>query len=213
MKKTEGQTTELVFVIDASGSMYSLADDTTGGFNSLIEREKKMMGGSTVYVTTVLFNSSVSLLHDRVDIENVSAMTADNYKPSGCTALADAIGISIRHIGSIHRYVRPEDIPDKTIFVITTDGLENASKYFSADQVREMIQTQTRENGWEFIFLGANMDAVETAEYYGIDRSRSAQYTNSPAGTEKKYKAAAIAIEDFCGGLTLGQSHWKSVLE
>jgi len=212
MKKTsESQATELVFILDASGSMYSLTEDTTGGFNSLLKQQKESGCGDTL-VTTVLFNSNLCLLHDRLPISEVPEMTPEDYRASGCTALIDAIGSSIRHIRNIHRYARPEDLPAHTLFIITTDGMENASRYYSADEVRAMVRQQTQEAGWEFVFLGANIDAVETAEYYGIDRSRAAQYSNDASGTARKFLAAAAAINDVRSGIPLEKSLWKSEL-
>ena len=208
-KNSSGKT-ELVFILDASGSMYELASDTRGGFNSLLRQQRQ--SGAETLVSTVLFNSGLSLLHDRLPIGDVPEMTETDYLPSGCTALVDAIGSSIRHIRNIHRYARPEDLPAHTLFVITTDGLENASRYYSADEVRDMVRTQSKDAGWEFIFLGADMDTVETAEFYGIDRSRAARYSNDPGGTAKKFAAAAVAINDVKAGLSLNDSLWKSEL-
>ena len=156
-------TTELVFILDRSGSMYGLESDTIGGFNAVLEKQKKAEG--KVLLSTVLFNQETAILHDRRDIREIPALTAEDYSVSGCTALYDAVGGAIRHIRNVHRYIRPEDVPEHTLFVITTDGLENASSRFSAGEVRKMIEEQ-KEKGWEFLFLGANIDAESTARAY-----------------------------------------------
>lgn len=205
--------TELVFILDASGSMYPLASDTVGGFRAMLEERKAKPDADNVLVTTVLFNSGVYLLHDRIPLLRLDGMTENDYRPSGCTALADAIGSTVQHVENIHRYARPEDVPDKTIFVITTDGMENASKFFTADDVRKAVKTKREKDGWEFLFLGADLDAVETAEYYGIDRSRAARYVNDSSGTAKKFRAAAMAVDAMMSSVPLEKTLWKSVLE
>ena len=149
--------TELVFILDRSGSMSGLENDTIGGFNSLIGRQRLEKG--ECLVSTVLFNEKSVVLHDRIALDRVPEMKKEDYVPSGMTALIDAIGGAIRHIRNIHKYARAEDVPERTLFVITTDGLENASRNFSADDVRRMIERQKEENNWEFLFIGANIDA------------------------------------------------------
>ena len=153
--------TEMVFILDRSGSMAGLEADTIGGFNSMIKRQKK--GPGHALVSTVLFSDSSSVIYDRVDIERIEPMTNDQYYVYGCTALIDAIGGAIHHIGNVHRYAREEDRPEHTVFVITTDGMENASRYYTSDRVKAMVKRQKERYGWEFLFLGANIDAVETA--------------------------------------------------
>ena len=170
----KNNTTELVFILDRSGSMSGFESDTIGGFNSILEKQKKTDG--KCYVTTVLFDDKYEILHDRMDISEIKPMTADDYSVRGCTALLDAVGKSIRHIAKIHHYARPEDVPEKTLFVITTDGYENASRRYDADEVKRMVEHEKEKYGWEFIFLGADIDAVETAGRIGIDRSRAANY-------------------------------------
>lgn len=184
--------TELVFIIDRSGSMSGFEDDTIGGFNSMIEKQKE--GEGRVYVSTVLFDNYSEVIHDRVDINRVEPMTRKQYLVRGCTALLDAIGGAIHHIGNVHKYARKEDVPANTIFVITTDGYENASHQYGSQRVKEMIKRQTEKYGWEFIFLAANIDAVETADNIGIRRERAANYTQSKEGYEACYEAASM----FC---------------
>ena len=204
MKKNN--ITELVLILDRSGSMHGLETDTIGGFNSLIEKQKKTEG--KCYVSTVLFDNECKVLHDRVKLENVKPMTHNDYQVGGCTALIDAIGGAIKHIGNIHKYARPEDIPAKTMFVITTDGMENASHKFSSDEVKKMIKRQKEKYGWEFLFIGANIDAVETAATFGIDKNRAVNYHADKKGTKVLYENIASAVmqmrcnhrieEDWC---------------
>ena len=188
----KNNTTELVFIIDRSGSMSGFEADTIGGFNSTIEKQKAQEG--KVYVSTVLFDNYSEVIHDRVDIKAIKPMTRNDYQVRGCTALLDAIGGAIHHIGNIHKYARPEDVPEHTIFVITTDGMENASHNYSSAEIKAKIKRQTEKYGWEFIFLAANIDAVETAEYIGIRRERAANYTQTKAGVGRSYFAMSEAI-------------------
>ena len=153
--------TEIVFILDRSGSMSGLEADTIGGFNSMIAKQKKQDGEALV--STVLFDNVSEVIHDRVNIRDIQPMTDRDYTVRGCTALLDAIGGAIHHIGNIHKYARPEDVPEHTLFIITTDGMENASRFYSSHRVKQMIQRQKAKYGWEFLFLGANIDAVETA--------------------------------------------------
>ena len=184
--------TELVFILDRSGSMAGFEADTIGGFNATIEKQKKQDG--KVYVSTVLFDNESKVIHDRVDVSEIKAMTCEEYQVGGCTALLDAIGGAIHHIGNVHKYARPEDVPEHTIFIITTDGMENASYRYSSREIKEKIQRQTEKYGWEFIFLAANIDAVETAERIGIRRERAANYRQTKKGVEKSYFAMSEAI-------------------
>lgn len=184
--------TELVFIIDRSGSMSGFEADTIGGFNSTIEKQKE--GEGKVYVSTVLFDNTSEVIHDRVNIRDVKPMTREDYRVRGCTALLDAIGGAIHHIGNIHKYARPEDVPEHTIFVITTDGMENASRHFCAEEIKEKIGRQSEKYGWEFIFLAANIDAVETAASIGIRKERAANYRQTQKGVERSYHAMSEAI-------------------
>lgn len=192
MKKEENKLTELVFILDRSGSMSGLESDTIGGFNGMIEEQKKKEG--ECFVTTVLFDHEMLTLHDRLPLEKIKKMTGKDYQVRGCTALLDAIGNSIAHIDSIHRYARKEDVPENTVFVIITDGLENASKEFSSSKVKEMIETKKEKNGWEFLFIGANIDAVETASHIGISKDRAVNYVADSQGTDVVYETVSNAV-------------------
>lgn len=185
--------TELVFILDRSGSMASLEKDTIGGFNALIEKQKREKGDC--FVSTVLFNNRSEVLHDRVPLDKVNPLTDKDYTAFGGTALIDALGGAIHHIANIHRYARPEDVPAHTLFVITTDGMENASHYYSADEVRKMVEKEQTKYGWEFLFIGANIDAVETAGRYGIAANRAANYCADEQGTRVVYDAVSDAVE------------------
>ncbi len=184
--------TELVFILDRSGSMAGMVEDTVGGFNSMIEKQKHEPGEA--YVSTVLFNTENEVLHDRVDVKKVAPMTRRDYSPCGCTALLDAIGGAIHHIGNVHKYAREEDVPERTLFVITTDGLENASRRYTLQQVKEKIRRQQDKYGWEFIFLGANIDAVGTAEGLGIRADRAANYMADGIGASATFASVNEAV-------------------
>lgn len=186
-------TTELVFILDRSGSMAGLESDTIGGFNAMLEKQKKQ--DAEAFVTTVLFDHELKTLHDRVKLQQLAPLTEKDYTVRGCTALLDAIGETVEHIKTVHRYIRPEDVPANTVFVITTDGLENASKKFSTEAVKMLIEQQ-KECGWEFLFLGANIDAVQTAASFGIAPERAANFHADRKGTRTVYSAVAEAV---CG--------------
>lgn len=188
------ELTELVFILDRSGSMHGLEKDTIGGFNSMIEKQRKEEGDCLV--SAVLFNQRSDVLYDRVSLKEIREMTEKDYVPSGCTALIDALGGAIKHIRNVHKYIREEDIPAHTIFVITTDGLENASHHYSSDQVKRMVAEQ-KEKGWEFLFLGANIDAVETAKMYGIDKDRSVNFVPDSIGNAKNFVVLSETIAKF----------------
>ena len=184
--------TELVFILDRSGSMQGLEKDTIGGFNSLIEKQKKVEGDALI--STVLFANESKVIHDRVDVKDVKPMTEDNYITGGCTALLDAIGNAIHHISNIHKYARKEDVPEHTLFVITTDGMENASRTYTYPKVKKLIENQKEKHGWEFMFLGANIDAVNVASCMGIDESRAVKFNCDSEGTELNYEVLNDAI-------------------
>lgn len=206
--------TEMVFILDRSGSMSGLEADTIGGFNSTIEKQKSVEGEALV--STVLFDGDCEVLHDRVPIENIPALTEKEYYARGCTALIDALGGAIHHIGNIHKYARDEDRPEKTIFVITTDGEENSSHKYDAEQVRKMVTRQKEKYGWEFIFLGANIDAVKTARAYGISENRAANFVNDGEGIKKMHKAQAnlmCAIRMEAPMAYEGNCEWKNDIE
>ena len=202
--------TELVFILDRSGSMGGLERDTIGGFNSMLEKQKKTPGKTLV--STVLFDHESIVLHDRIPLSDVRPMTEDDYVPRGSTALFDAVGDAIRHIGTIHKYACPEDVPAKTLFVITTDGMENASRRYDRADIRRMIDRQTKQYGWEFLFLGANIDAAETAESIGICRERAVDFIADAAGTKKNYAAVNDAVSQIRACAPLGQA-WRAELD
>ena len=211
MENKKNNVTELVFILDRSGSMAGFEADTIGGFNSTIDKQRKQDG--KVYVSTVLFDNDSEVIHDRVDISKIKPMTDTDYEVRGCTALLDAVGGAIHHIGNVHKYARPEDVPEHTVFIITTDGMENASHNYSRSRVREMIKRQTEKYGWEFIFLAANIDAEETAENMGIRRERAVNYTQDREGVEATYAVMCDAITSVrkCKGLDAGD--WRKTLD
>ena len=184
--------TELVFILDRSGSMSGLEDDTIGGFNAMIQKQKAEPGEA--FVSTVLFDNESIVLHDRVDIQKVAPMTREDYWVRGCTALLDAVGGAIHHIGNVHKYAREEDRPEKTLFVITTDGMENASRKYSYGRLKGMIERQKEKYGWEFIFLGANIDAAKEAARFGIGADHAANYHADTLGTAVIYEAMNEAV-------------------
>lgn len=184
------KVTELVFILDKSGSMSGKEADTIGGFNSMIEKQKQLEG--KVVVSTILFSNYSEVLHDRKNLDEVGVLTEKDYRTYGCTALLDAVGNAINHIDKVHRSLKKKDIPEQTVFVITTDGMENASREYTSTLVKKMIQEHEKENGWDFLFLAANIDAVETAEYIGIRAERAANY--SLRKTEKMYDVLSDAI-------------------
>ncbi len=209
MKKEENKLTELVFILDRSGSMAGLESDTIGGFNSVLQKQQKQ--GSRGYVTTVLFDHELLTLHDRIALDRVEPLTQRDYEVRGCTALIDAIGSTVEHVSIIHKYIGNENVPQNTMFVIITDGMENASTKYSADDVKRMIE-QKKELGWEFLFIGANIDAVETANHFGIDRERAVNYHSDKKGTKVVYDAVSCAVDCMCGGAPLVKK-WKKEIE
>ena len=184
--------TELDFILDRSGSMAGLEGDTIGVFNAMIEKQKREPGEALV--STVLFDHESEVIHDRVDIQRIEPMTRNEYYVRGCTALLDAVGGAIHHIGNVHKYAREEDRPEKTLFVITTDGMENASRKYSYDRLKTMIERQKEKFGWEFIFLGANIDAAKEAARFGISEDRAANYHADSKGTAVVYEAVSEAV-------------------
>ena len=184
--------TELVFILDRSGSMSGLEADTIGGFNSMIIKQKK--GEGEAIVSTVLFDDQAEVLHDRIDIDKIELMNDEQYYVRGCTALLDAVGGAIHHIGNVHKYAREEDRPEKTLFIITTDGMENSSRHYSYDRVKNMVERQKERFGWEFIFLGANIDAVEVAGRFGIKANRAVNYECDSEGTKLNYDVLSETV-------------------
>ena len=202
--------TEIVFILDRSGSMAGLEDDTIGGFNAMIEKQKKEAGEALV--STVLFDNHTDVIHDRVDIQKVAPMTREEYYVRGCTALLDAVGRAIHHIGNVHKYAREEDRPEKTLFVITTDGMENASREYTYDHLKAMIQRQQAKYGWEFLFLGANIDAVSTAGRFGIGEDYAVNYHCDKEGTALNYEVVSEAICSVRAHAPLGRD-WKKRID
>ena len=207
----KNNVTELVFILDRSGSMSGFETDTVGGFNSTLEKQKKEDG--KVYVSTVLFDNESEVIHDRVDISEVKPMTREDYQVGGCTALFDAVGGAIHHVGNIHKYARPEDVPEHTIFIITTDGMENASRSYSRSRVREMIKRQQNKYGWEFIFLAANIDAEGAADDIGIRRERAVNYTQDKEGLQATYAVMCDAITTVRKRKDLDAGEWRERLD
>ena len=202
--------TEIVFILDRSGSMAGLEADTIGGFNSLIQKQKKEEGRAIV--STVLFDDRCEVLHDRVDLDNIQPLTEKDYYVRGCTALLDAIGGAIHHIGNVHKYAREEDRPEKTLFIITTDGMENASRRYGYEKVKLMIERQKKRFGWEFLFLGANIDAVSVAGCFGIAPERAVRFHNDEMGTELNYRVLSETITNVRCGAPMA-ANWKVKIE
>lgn len=202
--------TELAFIIDRSGSMHGLESDTIGGFNSMLEKQKNVKGHA--YVSTVLFNAHSEVIHDRKSIEKVAPMTKHQYQVGGSTALLDAIGGAIHHIGNMHKYAREADVPEKTLFVIITDGMENSSHSYSLNQVKKMIRREKEEFGWEFMFLGANIDAVSTAGSMGISEDMAVTFCCDKQGTALNYEAIGSAVKSLRESKTIAAS-WKADIE
>lgn len=198
--------TEIVFILDRSGSMSGLEADTIGGFNSMIEKQKKEAGEALI--STVLFDNFSEVIHDRIPVGRVEPMTDREYYVRGCTALLDAIGGAIHHIGNIYKHAREEDVPEHTLFVITTDGMENASRRYDSETVKKMIGRQKAKYGWEFLFLGANIDAVETASRFGIGADRAVNYHSDHQGTQLNYEVLSEAVSTVRCSAALG-TEWK----
>lgn len=198
--------TEIVFILDRSGSMHGLEGDTINGFNAMIEKQQKEHGEALI--STVLFDNESEVVHDRVPVQKVAPMTEKEYFVRGYTALLDAIGGAIHHIGNVHKYAREEDVPEHTLFVITTDGMENASRSYDSETVKKMIERQKERYGWEFLFLGANIDAVETARRFGIGADRAVNYHADHRGTQLNYEELGKAVSQIRCGAKLG-AEWK----
>ena len=203
--------TELVFILDRSGSMAGLEKDTIGGFNSLIAQQRD--GQGETLVSTVLFDNEILVIHDRLPLEQVPPMTDKVYTVRGCTALLDAVGGAVHHIGNVHKYAREEDRPERTLFVITTDGMENASRRYTYDQVKAMIQRQQEQHGWEFLFLGANIDAAREAARFGIGKEWAADYHADSVGTSVVYDTVSETVRNVrkcCAPMSAG---WKRQID
>jgi uncharacterized protein YegL len=201
--------TELVFILDRSGSMGGFEDDTIGGFNSLIEKQKKVEGKALV--TTVLFDNNLRTLHDRIDLQEIEPLTTEDYYVGGCTALLDAVGETVTHIEKVHKYIRPEDVPASTMVVITTDGMENASHLWRADKVKKLVEKKKGE-GWEFLFLGADIDAVHEAARFGIGADRSVTYKKDSVGMAMSFDVLDESVACLRSGSAIPKA-WKKKLE
>ena len=202
--------TELVFILDRSGSMAGLEKDTIGGFNAMIEQQKTEAGEAII--STVLFDNHSEVIHDRLSLDAIPKLTEKEYYVRGCTALLDAVGGAIHHIGNVHKYSREEDRPERTLFVITTDGMENASRRYSYEKVKEMITRQKEKHGWEFLFLGANIDAAQEAARFGISADRAANYHADTIGTEVIYKAVSETVSSFRASRPMAAG-WKKRID
>lgn len=202
--------TEIVFILDRSGSMAGLEADTIGGFNSLIQKQKREDGKAVV--STVLFDDKCEVLHDRKDLREIAPLTEEDYYVRGCTALLDAVGGAIHHIGNVHKYARAEDRPERTLFIITTDGMENASRKYGCEKVKRMIERQKERYGWEFLFLGANMDAVSVAGRFGIAPERAVRFHCDEKGTELNYRVLSETIANVRCGAPM-EASWKEEIE
>lgn len=210
--------TEIVFILDRSGSMAGLESDTIGGFNSMIQKQQEELEGEAV-VSTVLFDHESIVLHDRVPLADIQPLTTEDYQVRGMTALLDAMGDAIKHIKNIHKYAREEDRPTKTLFIITTDGMENSSERFDYKEIKQLVEQQ-KELGWEFIFLGANIDAVEVAGNIGIDARRAVNYHSDHEGTSHVFRAVAKFTRRFTAptasasdGSAANEDSWRADLD
>lgn len=206
----ENKITELVFILDKSGSMSGLESDTIGGFNAMLNKQQKEDGEAIV--TTVLFDDKYEIIHDRINIKGIKPITEKEYFVEGSTALLDAIGKTIHKIGNAQKNTQKEYRADKVVFVITTDGMENASREYTYEKIRTMIERQKKEYKWEFIFLGANIDAISTAERFGIGADRAATYHADSEGTQLNYDVVSEVVSDFRANRVVGRS-WKEKIE
>ena len=203
--------TEVIFILDRSGSMSGLEADTIGGFNSMIEKQKKEEGEA--YISTVLFDDQTEVLYDRVPVSKVEPMNDKQYYVRGCTALLDALGGAIHHIGNVHKYAREEDRPEKTLFIITTDGMENSSHQYSYEKVKKMVERQKKKYGWEFLFLGANIDAIEVAGRFGIAANRAINYECDSKGTQLNYEVLSRTVSEFRACKCPGEADMDEMFE
>lgn len=202
--------TELVFILDRSGSMSGLECDTIGGYNAMLEKQKKEFGEAVV--TTVLFDDKYELLHDRINIKGIAPITEKDYYVCGSTALLDAVGKTIHKIGNAQKFTKEELRADKVMFVITTDGMENASREYTYDKIKHIINRQKEKYGWEFIFLGANIDAISTAERFGIDADRAVNYHADSEGTMLNYEAVSCVVSEIRANRSI-DANWKSKID
>lgn len=202
--------TEIVFILDRSGSMEGLETDTIGGFNAMIGKQKAEPGEAII--STVLFDDECEVIHDRLTLDRIPKLTEKEYFVRGCTALLDAVGGAIHHIGNVHKYAREEDRPERTLFVITTDGMENASRNYTYDKVKTMIERQKEKYGWEFLFLGANIDAAKEAARFGINADRTANYHADTLGMDTIYETLSETVSDFRASKPMS-NNWKQKID
>ncbi|MBV7509003.1 VWA domain-containing protein [Bacillus sp. sid0103] len=202
--------TELVFILDKSGSMAGLEADTIGGYNAMLKKQQKAEGEAIV--TTVLFDHQYELLHDRINVKGISLLTDKDYEVGGTTALFDAIGFTIQKIVNVQKRTSEAERAEKVLFVITTDGMENASREFTVEKVKKMVQYQKEKFGWEFLFLGANIDAVSTAARFGIDEDFAVDYHADTIGTQMNFEAVNEAVSSLRSGKKIDRN-WKQVIE
>jgi uncharacterized protein YegL len=210
MKHMKKDLVELVFILDRSGSMSGLEKETIAGFNRMIQQQKEVQGEALV--STVLFDDRFEVLHNRVSIQKIEQMTSKDYYVRGSTALLDAIGRSILKIRNVHKTLEEENKPEKTLFFITTDGMENASVEFNYERVNEYIQLQKEKYGWEFIFIGANIDAIGTAKKFGIDADRAVNYRADKRGTNLNYKVMNETITELRVNKSI-RADWKEDID
>lgn len=206
--------TEIIFILDRSGSMAGLEGDTIGGYNSMLDKQKKEEGEALV--STVLFDDRSEVLHDRVSLDKMEHITEDEYYVRGCTALLDAVGGAVKHIATVHKYAREEDRPEKTLFIITTDGMENSSRRYGYEKVREMVEHQKEKYGWEFLFLGANIDAIQVAGRFGIQEDHAVNFECDSAGTRLNYDVLSRAVSSVRANACMGKAVpacWKEEIE
>lgn len=190
----KNKVTELVYILDRSGSMSGLESETIGGYNSMIKKQMEEDGAGNLLVSTVLFDNEVEVLHDRMPVDKIKPITDKEYYVRGCTALLDAIGSSINHIKKEHKNMNEEDVPEKVLFIITTDGMENASREYSYKKIKKMIEHQKEKKNWEFIFLGANIDAISVAESFGVSKNRAVRYECDSYGTSLNFNVMSNVI-------------------
>lgn len=203
--------TELVFILDKSGSMGGLVSDTIGGYNAMLEKQQAVDG--ECHITTALFDDTYELLHDRIDIRAVRPITTNEYFVGGSTALLDAIGMTIQKIANAQKHTAEEYRAEKVIFIIITDGLENASRSYSSDMIKSLIERQKTKYGWEFIFLGANIDSVRTARNIGIQQDRAVDYVADSEGVKLKYATMNNAVAEFREKATISDQHFETLRE
>jgi len=210
MTRMKKNITELVFILDKSGSMAGLEGDTIGGYNSMLNKQKNAEGEA--FVTTVLFNHQTEILHDRINVRGISPITEADYEVGGTTALMDAIGFSIQKIANVQKYTSKEERANKVLFVITTDGMENASREFTHNKIKKMIEHQKEKYGWDFMFLGANIDAIAAAAQLGIDEDFAVDYHADNIGTKLNYEMVSEAVIKVRKGNNIDRS-WKEGIE